>query len=147
MENKVFYTISVTEKTAQQIKEYSEFLNTKNKMRQNKLPFITEEDVVRGAIYDLFEVLERFYKFKRCEITEKLHIEPSSKIKNRLREIAIEQELDQASVAKLTGIEPANISRIFNNRNQPSIDYFFRIWIALERPPIEDIFYADGEIL
>lgn len=142
-DEKVFYSLFVNKKTSLQIKEYAQFLNAKNKFRQKRLPIITEEDIIKSAIDHLFVFIETYYDFVEDEKTENLKLELKAKIKNRLREITMEQGLDQSAISKLTGIEPANISRVFNNRNQPSIDYFFRLWIALERPPIDDIFYAD----
>ena len=144
MENeKVYFTISVNKETANQIREYANFINIKRKLRNKKLPYVTEEDVIKAGISHLFSFIETYYEFVENEKTEAPQLQLKAKIKNRFREIAHEQGLDQSAIVKLTGINPANISRIFNNGNQPSIDYFFRIWIALDRPPIDDIFYAE----
>ncbi len=47
------------------------------------------------------------------------------------------------SDSEITKIEPSNISLIFRNKNQPSLDYFLRIWIALGCPPISDCLYRE----
>lgn len=139
---KVYFTISVSKETAEQIRDYSNFLNKRNNFLQNKLPLVTDEDIIKGALYRFFELMDNFYgvgNFSYSKFPEKVHI------KNRFREIAMKKGLDQASVSKLTGIESPNISRIFNNRNQPSMDYFIRIWLVLDRPQLEDVFYIDDE--
>ena len=140
MENKVFYSIAVGEETAKKIQDCAEFLNRRNAFNLNNKELVTEEDIIKGAIHKYFQFMEKYYVFDK---EEQIKLSNKAKIKNRFREIAMQQGVDQATICKLTGITPANISRVFNNGNQPSIDYFFRIWIALDRPPIEDIFYAD----
>src|SRR5206468_8742761 len=42
------------------------------------------------------------------------------KLKNRFKELMIERKMKQKDVCEITDIEPANISRIFSNENQPS---------------------------
>lgn len=140
---KVNYTISVSDETARKIDEYKNFLNAKNKLRFTDLPYINEEDVIKGALDTLFLVIERFYEFDKE--SKFFNLKPKAKIKNRFREIAMKSGYDQATVSKLTGIDQPSVHRIMNNKNQPSIDYFIRIWIVLDRPPIEDIFYPDEQ--
>jgi transcriptional regulator with XRE-family HTH domain len=45
---------------------------------------------------------------------------------------------NQKMLAEKTNIDPANVSIILNNRSQPSLDYFLRLWIALGCPPINE---------
>lgn len=136
----VYFTISVTKETAEQIKTYADFLNKRNKLRKNDFPYITDEDVIKGALYRHFDIIEKYYGFKNFREAK---IPKNLKIKNRFREIAMKQGYDQSTIVKLTGIDSPNISRIFNNKNQPSIDYFIRIWFVLDCPLIEDIFYVE----
>lgn len=142
-DKKVFYTISVNKETAEKIEEYAKFLNMRNKLRLIELPFVTHEDIIKGALDSLLTMLERFYEFDKN--FNFYSLKPKSKIKNRFEEIAIENGYNQSIISKITGIDQPSISRIMKNKNQPSMDYFIRIWIALDRPPIEDIFFPEDE--
>ena len=65
------------------------------------------------------------------------------KVKNRFKEILQRIGMKQKELAELTGIDNATISFILTNRNQPSIEYFLRIWTVLGCPPVEDVFYRE----
>lgn len=62
-------------------------------------------------------------------------------LQNRIKELLDQKHMSQQELSEKTGISPSNISLIVKNKNQPSTDYFFRIWIALECPPIDWLFY------
>ena len=131
---KVYFTISVNEDTAQEIRRYADFLNQRNKLRNEKYEYVTDEDVIKAAIFRHLQIVETYHSksgfFKDLV---------DYKISNDFRTVAMKQQLDQASISKLTGISVPNLSRIFNNRNEPSFDYFVRIWIALGCLPIEKL--------
>jgi DNA-binding Xre family transcriptional regulator len=58
------------------------------------------------------------------------------RLKNHFKEILKRKGWSQKMLAEKTNIDPSNISIILSNRSQPSLDYFLRIWIALECPPL-----------
>lgn len=135
MENKkVYFTISVNKETAKEIGNYANFLNERNKYTHTDKEFVTDEDVIKGAIFRHLEIIDAYHG--KLGYLKDI---PNFKISNDFRTIAMKQGLDQSSISKLTGITAANISRVFNNRNEPSFDYFIRIWIALGCLPIEDL--------
>lgn len=65
------------------------------------------------------------------------------RLKNRFKEIAEKKRLRGKDLAELTNIHQGNISIIFTNRSQPSLDYFLRIWIALGCPPLNECLYRE----
>lgn len=67
------------------------------------------------------------------------------KLNNRIKEYIQNKGISQQELANMTKISPSNISLILSNKNQPSLDYFFRIWIALECPEIDWLFYRVEE--
>lgn len=67
------------------------------------------------------------------------------RLKNNIKELMDKRGIIPADLSKETGISPSNISLILNNKNQPSLDYFFRIWIALKCPPLDKILYREVE--
>lgn len=60
---------------------------------------------------------------------------------NKLSDILNQKRMSQKELSDLTGISPSNINNFVKNKNQPSTDYFLRLWIALECPPLDWMFY------
>lgn len=67
------------------------------------------------------------------------------RLQNTIKEYMDKKGISQQMLADKTGISPSNISLIVKNKNQPSLDYFLRIWIALECPPLNKILYRVEE--
>lgn len=65
------------------------------------------------------------------------------RLKNRLKEYVKKRGMLQKELAIQTNIEESNISMILNNKVQPSLDYFLRIWIVLNCPPLNEILYRE----
>lgn len=65
------------------------------------------------------------------------------RLKNRFKEIAEKKRIRGKDLSELTNIHQGNISIIFQNRSQPSLDYFLRIWIALGCPPLNECLYRE----
>lgn len=57
-------------------------------------------------------------------------------LKNKIDELLQQKKLSQKDLSILTGISPSNINNYIKNRNQPTLDHFFKIWFALECPPL-----------
>jgi len=67
------------------------------------------------------------------------------RLKNRFKEYMDKHGIIPADLVKQTGIGASNISLILKNKNQPSLDYFLRIWMALKCPPLDKILYREVE--
>lgn len=67
------------------------------------------------------------------------------RLKNRLKEYVKKRGMRQKDLGLQTNIDESNISLILNNKVQPSLDYFLRIWIALNCPPLNEILYREEE--
>lgn len=67
------------------------------------------------------------------------------RLQNTIKEYMDKKGISQQMLAEKTGIGASNISLIVKNKNQPSLDYFLRIWIALECPPLTKILYRVEE--
>jgi DNA-binding Xre family transcriptional regulator len=63
------------------------------------------------------------------------------RLENKIGELLEQKRMSQKDLSDLTGIAPPNINNFVKNKNQPSVDYFLRIWIALECPPLNWMFY------
>jgi DNA-binding Xre family transcriptional regulator len=67
------------------------------------------------------------------------------RLRNHFKEILKSKGWTQKMLAEKTNIDPSNISIILSNRSQPSLDYFLRIWIALECPQINKCLSRTGD--
>jgi len=67
------------------------------------------------------------------------------RLQNNLKEYMDKRGIIPAELAKQTGIGASNISLILKNKNQPSLDYFLRIWMALGCPELSKILYRVEE--
>ncbi len=54
-----------------------------------------------------------------------------------------ERKMIQKELSELTGIDKSNLSIYMNNKSQPSIEFFLRIWHALEYPPLTELLYKE----
>lgn len=130
--------ILLREETFQQIKELIEVSNIKNKTLHKKKRYYTVEDFVVGCVYYYLDNIEKEYFTAGYDDLGK-----PFRLKNRIKEIIDKKGITQARLSEMTGIDPSNISQIVRNKNQPSLDYFLRIWIALGTPPINKILYRE----
>lgn len=67
------------------------------------------------------------------------------RLENKIGELLELKRMTQKELSDLTGIAAPNINNFVKNKNQPSLDYFLRIWIALECPPLDWMFYRITE--
>jgi DNA-binding Xre family transcriptional regulator len=101
----------------------------------------TVEEMIKGATVREIEKIETFHYNVVRKGSKKLG--GTAPLKNRLKEILKELNIKQLDLSEMTGIDRSNISFIVNNRNQPSADYLFRIWVALDFYPLEEMFYRE----
>jgi DNA-binding Xre family transcriptional regulator len=67
------------------------------------------------------------------------------RLENKIGELLELKRMSQKDLSDLTGIAAPNINNFVKNKNQPSLDYFLRIWIALECPPLDWMFFRITE--
>jgi DNA-binding XRE family transcriptional regulator len=107
-------------------------------------PELKPEDVIKGA---LAYYLERFYDSPITEHQEKLDLlqlmNGSEPIKNRIGELIEKKSSSATTMAEELNISKGTISGIINNKHQPSLDIFIRIYIWLGCPPIDEILYRE----
>lgn len=136
--------ITIDEKTYEKINDIVNY----SKLRQRYMPEhdfpLTHEEVVKSAVFQYFRKLDLIYS--TVIDRKKYNLKKSTALRNNIKDyIKDVKGIKQKDLSDMTGIDPAAISNILSNRNQPSMDYFLRIWIALGCPPIEDLFYRDAD--
>jgi DNA-binding Xre family transcriptional regulator len=67
------------------------------------------------------------------------------RLENKIGELLDLKRMSQKQLSDLTGIAAPNINNFVKNKNQPSLDYFLRIWIALDCPPLDWMFFRITE--
>lgn len=64
-------------------------------------------------------------------------------IKNNLKKLLKEKKMTQKELSEITGIDKSNLSIYMNNKSQPSIEFFLRIWHALDYPLLNEMLYRE----
>lgn len=141
-DNFIEVRIRLKQSTMDSLEKIVQYFNMREKLinSERKSDIITVEELIRGSIIREIEKIETFnhlitYNGERSLGHRKFIL------KNRLKEILKEKNMKQLDLSELTGIDRSNLSMIVNNRNQPTADFLFRIWIALDFYPLEQIFY------
>jgi DNA-binding XRE family transcriptional regulator len=138
---RISITVHLEPETINFLHDVAQYENLKSKFKNGR-PKIKEEDVIKAAVNYFIKDIRNFYKHQIIRDVSNGIGEPYI-LKNRIREILKEKDLKQLDLCALTGIDKTNISLIINNKHQPSLDLFLRIWVALDYPPIEDIFHRE----
>jgi DNA-binding XRE family transcriptional regulator len=125
------------------IKEVEQIVNYRNarvmSFEPNKKPTSFEEFVTGCTIRSLEEIRNQNLLAGYDDLGKPY------RLKNRLKEYVKKRGMLQKDLAAKTGIDEGNISTMLNNKYQPSLDYFLRVWIALGCPPLNEILYREKD--
>jgi antitoxin component HigA of HigAB toxin-antitoxin module len=129
--------INLKEESVKRLSEVAQYETLQRKIRGFD-EVVTEEDIVKGAVYDY---LNKVYNFNKIKETNELG--SPYQLKNRFKQIMDEDGLKPKDLEKLTGIPAKNLSRVLNNKSQPSLDYFVRICVALKKYDMFSVLYKE----
>lgn len=137
-------TINISKKTHEKIKEFVEFENLTNTYKNKECPTNnTVEDFIVGAISYSLEDINHFSSINPLMNRT---VNKNVTVKNRFKEIISEnEELNMKKVCDRLGIKPSNLSPIVNNKSQPRMDLFLKIWIILGCPKLQDCIYIEED--
>lgn len=138
MKETVKLSINIEKGTFSKIEKLVMYKNLKDQIHHISNNAYSIEDFIIGCVNIQLEWFKKINELSGMNDLGKPY-----KLKNRLKEVLKSRKMAQRDLAELTGIDDGNISIILSNRSQPSLDYFLRIWIALDYPPIEDILYRE----
>jgi DNA-binding Xre family transcriptional regulator len=171
----VFVKVGFKKSNFEKINSYTTYANVEAKMDKINVEY-TPEDFIKGAtMYFIDSMLDNIDAHKPTEITRKLYeslpeflpilneaakqlentpkenVEPlinrhDGVIKNNIKKIMKEQKITQKELSEMTGIDKSNLSIYMNNKSQPSIEFFLRIWHALDYPPLTEILYREKNL-
>lgn len=166
-----YITVRFKKENFEKLLSYTTYANVEAKIRKLDVEY-TPEDFIKGAtmyfinamlddiepnnpeiIKKLYETLPEFVPIL-IEATQQLEDSPKQDIeklirsdgtiKNNIKKLMKEHKLTQKELSELTGIDKSNLSIYMNNKSQPSIEYFLRIWHALEYPPLTQLLYKEN---
>lgn len=131
--------IYLKKETVEVIKRIVEFENTKNLLyKKERFSSYQIQDFIIGCVNTYIKEIRSQEDHSGIEELSRPY-----RLKNRFKEISQTKGLSQEQVSELTGINPSNISVIFRNKSQPSLDYFLRLWITLDCPPLDKCLYRE----
>jgi DNA-binding XRE family transcriptional regulator len=139
-DEKIKLAISVKKETYDRIINYIDYFNLRNTLVKDEKPEMNIENFIKGAIIDELIELEALMN---PVVIKNSDLAKEGKLKNNLKKIAREDGIKNLDISELTGIDKTTLSQIFNNHQQPSLDYFLRIWSVLGYPPLRRCFYRE----
>src|SRR5690606_27725608 len=142
MANMVKIEVHLRQETIKRMDEIIAYSKFRKRYTKQDLPE-SYEDVLKASLYEYFRKIDVLYNNVISD--KKYKLKNNGNLQNRLKEIIKDEGMKQKDICDMTGIDPGSLSNILSNRNQPSMDYFLRIWVVLGCPPIEDVFYRDGD--
>ncbi|WP_226035635.1 helix-turn-helix domain-containing protein [Aquibacillus saliphilus] len=135
--------INLKDETYESIERIITWLNLNNQIKSPDKPNdYTIEEIVRGFIISKVEEFSHFDDINPLLIQD---IDKNSIIKNRFKEISKNQNITIKQVADQLDMKPPNVSKIWNNKSQPRMELFIKIWIILGCPKLQDCLYIVEE--
>jgi hypothetical protein len=139
MEDFIIVPVKLRLETYNKILKITDYENLKNEIRNNGRPTDNEiQDFISGCVKTYLDYIENFQKIAGYDDLGK-----PFRLRNRFKELMIKRKLKQKDISEITQIEQANISYIFSNKNQPSLDYFLRLWVFFGCPPLNEVLYRE----
>ena len=133
--------LQIKENLIKKAEEVVAYKNYQNKIYHNLDADYTVEHLIVGALANEIERINKFNDL--ISHTGLSDLGKPYKLKNTFKNLLKQRDIKQIDLATDTGIDKGNLSLILNNKTQPSLDYFLRIWITLGCPPMEDILYRE----
>lgn len=132
-------TIKLSSQTLDKLQTMVEYFNGRNELL-NVSERVGVEELICGSVMRFIEEGQLIVKPLTMNAQG-----VSGVIKNNFKKICSENGIRQQEIVNITGIDKATISGIFNNKSQPSLDNFLKIWHVLNYPPINQCLYRDVE--
>jgi predicted XRE-type DNA-binding protein len=136
----VHIEIAIKKENYERLVKIVEYYNAKTDLLNKDWELTSVDKLIKGSIIKQIEEIETILK---PVILKDDELNNEGKLKNSLQQIIKDNGLRQTDITELTGIAKTTLSGILNNRNQPSLDHFLRIWSVLGFPDIRRCFYRE----
>lgn len=131
--------IEIRDETFQQIKDFVDFYNLKNKFFSKEPDYMTIENFIKGSIIRQLNEMDALLDF--AYVSE--GVQHNRKLKNRFKELFDFHGIKATQISELTGIESSTLSNIFHNKTPMSLENFMKLWTLLNNPPIRTVLYRE----
>jgi predicted XRE-type DNA-binding protein len=131
-------TVFLNETLYDEILDIIEYRNKRIVMDNEAKKVTSVEEFVTGSIIQVIKWIK-----KEDILSGNDDLGKPFRLRNKFKHLMNEKGLKQKEVSDATQIKPSNISNIFNNENQPSLDYFLRLWVFFGCPPLDDVLYRE----
>lgn len=128
--------IFLSEELYQKITNIIEYRNKRVQFDKEDKKVASIEEFVKGSVIQVVKWIDHEDSFAGYD-----DLGRPFRLENSFKKIMEDKGMKGKELAEITGIHQGNISAILNNKNQPSLDYFLRIWIALGCPPLNECLY------
>lgn len=129
-------TIFLNEQHYKEITDIIEYRNKRVQFDKEDKKVSSIEEFITGSVIQVLKWLKDEDSFAGIDDLGKPY-----RLQNDFKKIMLKKGMRGKDLADTTNIHHGNISTILNNKNQPSLDYFLRIWIALGCPPLNECLY------
>ncbi|MBT2724853.1 MULTISPECIES: helix-turn-helix transcriptional regulator [unclassified Bacillus (in: firmicutes)] len=126
-------TVFLNEEFYKEILDIIEYRNKRVQFDKEDKKVSSVEEFVTGSVIQVLKWLKGEDSFAGIDDLGKPY-----RLENSFKKIMLDKGMRAKDLAEITNIHAGNISIILNNRSQPSLDYFLRIWIALGCPPLNE---------
>lgn len=133
MSNYKKVTIFLNENLYREVNDIIEYRNKRVQFDKEDKKVSSIEEFVTGSVIQMLKWLKHEESFAGMDDLGKPY-----RLENSFKEIMTKKGMRGKDLSEITNIHHGNISLILNNKNQPSLDYFLRIWIALGCPPLNE---------
>ncbi|MCC2357722.1 MULTISPECIES: helix-turn-helix transcriptional regulator [Bacillus cereus group] len=138
-EKSTSFQIDLSPRILEEVERYVTYQNIRRKLEGSEEE-IQVEDIVKAALIHYLGQLEQAIELNKFK---KIASDVQFPLKNNIAEIMLKNGMKQAELSRKTGIKSGNMSMIVNNKVQPSMENFLKIWSVLKFPPLHEIFYRD----
>ncbi|MEW9672935.1 helix-turn-helix transcriptional regulator [Ammoniphilus sp. 3BR4] len=144
MNNDQKYTLTIS-LTVEQMEELLKVVHLANQ-RLSIESHIKPEDVVLASINNFIpKYLPKKMRNPNLSPSNLHHLGSTQfPLKNKLKAFLEEKGIKPSTLAKAVNISTGRLSDILNNKNQPSLDVFLRIFYYLDFPDLDEILYRDA---
>lgn len=125
--------IYLDDQTYKEICDLVEYKNKRIQFEKKDEKIRSIEEFVKGSALQVLKWIKNENEFAGMDDLGKPY-----RLENSFKKVMEDKGMRAKDLAELTNIHAGNISIILNNRSQPSLDYFLRIWIALGCPPMDE---------
>jgi predicted XRE-type DNA-binding protein len=133
-------SIHLKKEIVTEIKKIIEYKDKRDFLFNKETNYENIESFIEGCVHYYLKQIKRIQELSGIN-----DLGRPFQLENKIGELLNQKRMSQKELSDITGIAAPNINNFVKNKNQPSLDYFLRIWIAFGCPPLDWMFYRITE--